>query len=77
VAFAVLVVAGSLGWLPNPAVEGDSVVSRWCLVAAVGALGMKTSFGALVKVGWRPVLLIVLETAWIATLVLAAVLVTR
>lgn len=75
--FAALVVAGSLGWLPKPAVEGASAVSRWCLVAAVGALGMKTSFGALVKVGWRPVLLIVLETAWIATLVLAAVLVTR
>jgi len=47
------------------------------VVAAVAALGMKTSFGALAKVGWRPVALIVLETAWIAAIVLVATLVWR
>jgi uncharacterized integral membrane protein (TIGR00698 family) len=76
-AFAALVAIGSLGWLPKPAVDAASDVSRWCLVAAVAALGMKTSFGALVKVGWKPVLLIVLETAWIGALVLTATLVWR
>jgi uncharacterized integral membrane protein (TIGR00698 family) len=76
-AFAALVAAGSFGLLPAAAVKGASEVSRWCLVAAVGALGMKTSFGALVKVGWRPVLLIVLETAWIALLVMTAILVWK
>ena len=75
--FAALVAAGSFGLLPALAVEGASVVSRWCLVAAVAALGMKTSFGALAKVGWRPVALIVLETAWIGGLVLVATLVWR
>jgi uncharacterized integral membrane protein (TIGR00698 family) len=77
VGFAVLVAAGSLGLLPKAAADGASVVSRWCLVAAVAALGMKTSFGALVKVGWRPVLLIVAETLWIGALVLVATLVWR
>ena len=75
--FAALVVVGSLGLLPPVATETASTVSRWCLVGAVAALGMKTSFGALVKVGWRPVLLIVTETAWIAGLVLVATLVWR
>ncbi len=75
--FAALVAAGSFGLLPPVAVEGASVVSRWCLVAAVAALGMKTSFGALVKLGWRPVALIVLETLWIGALVLTATLVWR
>lgn len=75
VGFAALVVAGSLGALPTPAVDAAGVVSRWCLVAAVAALGMKTSFGALAKMGWRPVALIVAETVWIGGLVLTATLV--
>ena len=75
--FAALVAAGSFGLLPPAAVEGASVISRWCLVAAVAALGMKTSFGALGKVGWRPVALIAGETVWIGGLVLLATMVCR
>jgi uncharacterized integral membrane protein (TIGR00698 family) len=74
--FAALVVLGSLGWLPKVAVDGAGAVSRWCLVAAVGALGMKTSFAALAKVGWRPIALIAGETLWFAALVLIVVKVT-
>jgi uncharacterized membrane protein YadS len=48
-------------------------VSRWCLVAAIAALGMKNSFQALFAVGWPPVGLMVAETLWIAALVLFAV----
>lgn len=77
VGFAALVVLGSFGLLPAPATEAASSVSRWCLVAAVAALGMKTSFGAVARMGWRPVALIVTETAWIAGLVLIAVVVFR
>ena len=75
--YSALVAAGSFGLLPKAASDAAGEVSRWCLVAAVAALGMKTSFGALVKVGWRPVLLIVGETAWIGALVLVATLVWR
>ena len=38
---------------------------------------MKTSFKAVAAVGWRPILLMVLETAWIGCLVAAAVWLTR
>jgi uncharacterized integral membrane protein (TIGR00698 family) len=71
--FAALVAVNSLGLLV-PAVTGAlTEVSRWFLVAAIAALGMKTSFRDLVRGGWRTVGLIVAETVWIALLVLLTV----
>lgn len=72
-AFAGLVAVNSLGFLPKPVTDGANEVSRWCLVVAIAALGMKTSFKSLIAAGWRPVGAMVLETAWIAGLVLAVV----
>ena len=48
-------------------------MSRGCLVAAIAALGMKTSFAQLARAGWRPLALIVVETVWIAGFVLAVI----
>jgi uncharacterized membrane protein YadS len=59
--------------LPQIVIGLANDVSRWCLVAAIAALGMKTSFKALFAVGWRPVGLMVAETLWIAVLVLLSV----
>src|SRR5580698_1181549 len=73
VGFAALVVLNSIGLLPKVAIDLANDVSRWCLVAAIAALGMKTSFKALFAVGWRPVGLMVAETLWIAVLVLLSV----
>jgi uncharacterized integral membrane protein (TIGR00698 family) len=53
------------------ALAGD--VSRWCLVTAIAALGMKTSLKALLEVGWRPATLLVSETLFLATIILFAV----
>jgi len=72
--FAALVALKSFGFLPKAATDAASDVSRWCLVTAIAALGMKTSFKSLVEVGWRPVALMVGETLWIGALVLGAVL---
>jgi uncharacterized integral membrane protein (TIGR00698 family) len=73
VGFAVLVVANSIGFLPPIIVASANEISRWCLVAAIAALGMKTSFKALFAVGWRPVGLMIAETLWIGALVLFSV----
>jgi uncharacterized integral membrane protein (TIGR00698 family) len=73
VGFAALVALNSLGLLPRPAVAAAGEVSRWCLVVAIAALGMKTTFKALVAAGWRPVAVMVAETLWIGGLVLAGV----
>ena len=77
IGFAALVAINSLGWLPKPAVTGASVLSSACLVMAISALGMKTSFKALAAVGWRPIALMIAETVWIGGLVLSAVMVFR
>ena len=73
-AFAVLVAINSTGAVPVDVTKSVDSVSRWCLVTAIAALGMKTSFKDLVAVGWRPVGLMIAETAWIFVVVLVAVI---
>ena len=70
VAFAALVVVTSLGWIPSPVVDAGSIISRWCLVTAIAAIGMKTSLKSLADMGMKPVLLVVLETLFLAAIVL-------
>jgi len=70
--FAALVIVNSAGVLPLMVTDQVADVSRWCLVTAIAALGMKTSFKELAVVGWRPVLLMVAETGWLLALVLGA-----
>jgi uncharacterized integral membrane protein (TIGR00698 family) len=67
--FAGLVALRSAGIIPPPAVDALNDVSSWCLVAAIAALGMKTSFKQVFAVGWRPIGLMIAETVWIAALV--------
>jgi uncharacterized membrane protein YadS len=74
VAFAILVVVNSLGVIPAPALAALKGISRWCLVTAIAALGMKTSLKAMAEVGGRAIGLIVAETVFLAVLVLAIVL---
>ncbi len=69
-AFAALVVLNSLGAIPEPIRLGMVDVSRWCLVIAISALGMKTSLQALAEVGLRPITLIVAQTAFLAVFIL-------
>jgi uncharacterized integral membrane protein (TIGR00698 family) len=73
IGFALLVIVNSFGLIPKIIIDLIGDVSRWCLVAAIAALGMKTSFKDLFAVGWRPVGLMLCETLWIAVLVLASV----
>jgi uncharacterized integral membrane protein (TIGR00698 family) len=70
VAFAAFVAVTSLGWIPAPVIAAGSVVSRWCLVTAIAAIGMKTSLKSLVDMGMKPVMLMVAETVFLAALVL-------
>ena len=73
IGFAALVAVNSLHPLPGFAIDAANDVSRWCLVAAIAALGMKTSFKDLFEAGFRPVGLMLAETVWIGLLVLASV----
>ncbi|HJV86936.1 MAG TPA: putative sulfate exporter family transporter [Noviherbaspirillum sp.] len=70
VGFGALMVANSMGMISQELGKGLSTLSRWCLVVAISALGVKTSFQQLARLGWRPVALLVTETLFLATLIL-------
>lgn len=70
VVFAILVVAASSGRIPTPVMDAGSSISRWCLVTAIAAIGMKTSLRSLVDIGFGSVVLLVAETVFLALLVL-------
>lgn len=74
VAFVMLVVINSFGAIPTSLADGMADLSRWCLVTAIAALGIKTSFQKLAVVGWKPVILMVSETVFLFGLVLAFIL---
>lgn len=77
VAFATLVVLNSTVPLPSEAVSAMNTVSRFLLVTAIAAIGMKTQLRELVVLGPKPVLLIVSETLFIALLMVGAILMLR
>jgi uncharacterized integral membrane protein (TIGR00698 family) len=72
--FLLLMTSNSLGFVPKEVTAALGHVSQFCLVVAVTALGMKTSFASLLTIGWRPVSLIVAETIFLAGIVVAAIL---
>lgn len=70
VAFIVIVSLNSGGFI-LPDVSSFMVeMSRWCLVVAMVGLGMKSSFKELAAMGWRPLVLMIAETLFLAVLVL-------
>jgi uncharacterized integral membrane protein (TIGR00698 family) len=68
VGFMVLVLANSLGVVTPRLNEALGQVSRVFLVIAIAALGIKTSFEELVKLGWRPMALMLVETLWLVAI---------
>lgn len=74
VVFVLLAAANSAGWVPPQAGDALASLSRWCLVAAISALGVMTSFVELAALGWQPVILLVSETLFLASLIMGGLL---
>jgi len=70
IAFVVLMTINSLVDLPEVVTQGATDISRFALVISIAAIGMKSNLGQLLEVGLKPILLLVLETLWIAGLIL-------
>jgi uncharacterized integral membrane protein (TIGR00698 family) len=70
VGFIVLACVNSTGWVPQVVQGGVNELSRWSLVVAISALGMKTQLKELAAVGIKPILLMIGETIFLAALVL-------
>ena len=66
-----LVILNSLDWVPERIEATLELLSRSCLVVAIAAIGLQASFKGLMASGWRPMLLLVFETLFLAGLVLA------
>jgi len=54
--------------LPSSVTQSIGGISRWMLVIAIGAAGLKTNFQELAKLGWQPVVMLVVETIFIAAI---------
>ncbi|MCD1636459.1 putative sulfate exporter family transporter [Martelella mediterranea] len=68
--FLIFAAINSVGWMPEEVVEFTGTLSRWLLVIAIAAVGMKISLAQVMVVGWRAIAFVTLETIFIATLVL-------
>jgi len=73
IGFALLVIAGSYDFVPVEVKDGLLSFSRWCLVVAIAALGMKTSLGKLGDVGGSAIVLICALTGILAVFALTAI----
>jgi uncharacterized membrane protein YadS len=64
--------------LTNPNINSGlnlCATTRGCLVMAIAAAGVKTSFEDLLKLGWQPAFMLVIETAFICLFASIGVLV--
>jgi len=66
IGFVVLSLVASLQIVSPATVQSISGISRWMLVIAIAAVGLKTNFQELAQLGWKPVILLVVETLYIA-----------
>jgi len=70
-AFLVLAAANSIGLIPEMVSDGLGNISRWALLIAIAAVGMKTSLRTVLGVGGQAIVLIIGETIFLAVFILA------
>lgn len=73
-AFLAFATLNSVGAVPVVVGETLAELSRWALLIAIAAVGMKTSLRSITDVGGQAIILIVAETLFIAAFVLAGIL---
>ena len=69
-AFLALAFVNSLGWIPEVVQSLLWALSKWAILTAIAAVGMKTELRRILEVPRQSVVLIVLETLFIAGVVL-------
>lgn len=70
IAFVVLMTINSLVDVPEVVTQSATDISRFALVISIAAIGMKSNLGQLLEVGLKPIFLLLIETLWIAGLIL-------
>ncbi|MEQ9340296.1 MAG: putative sulfate exporter family transporter [Hyphomicrobiales bacterium] len=72
IAFIVFMLINSTGLLPVAVVAFFVEASRWMLIIAIAALGVKTSLGAMVNLGGNHIALVVAQTVFLLVAAIAA-----
>ncbi|MEJ8561342.1 putative sulfate exporter family transporter [Yoonia sp. GPGPB17] len=73
VGFLVLATLNSFGFIPTVVADLMSTASRWLLLTAIAAVGMKTNLKQVLAVGGSAIALIIVQTIFIATVILSGV----
>ncbi len=69
VAFVAFAVANMAGLIPQPVSQGAASLSRFCLVTAMVAIGLKIQWRGVLAYGWRPVAFLVVLSAVLVALI--------
>jgi uncharacterized integral membrane protein (TIGR00698 family) len=72
--FVALSIVASMQILPTSITHSIGGLSRWMLVIAIAAAGLKTNFQELAQLGWQPVVMLLVETFFIAAIGLIFIL---
>ncbi|MEP1385124.1 MAG: putative sulfate exporter family transporter [Paraglaciecola sp.] len=70
--FAIFMGLNSVFEIPAFVTQATTDVSRYALVISIAAIGMKSNLRQILTVGVKPILLLLLETIWIALVILLA-----
>lgn len=73
IAFLILAGINSFGLIPAYVADFLSGLSRWALLTAIAAVGMKTSLRSILDVGGQAIVLIIAETLFIAAFILIGI----
>ena len=76
-AFVVITLINSVMTIPAGITETMSNVSRQCLITAIAAIGLKTDLKSFLELGRMPVIILVVETIWLAAFVMVCLLLLR
>ncbi len=71
--FLGLAAINSCGWIPTMFADALADLSRWALLTAIAAVGMKTSLRRMLDVGGEAIALIIAETLFIAGFILLGI----
>lgn len=73
IAFVLIATMKNIGLINEASTEIISDISKFLLVVAMAAIGVRTSLAEIFNVGWKPIVLMASETLFIAGLVLVGV----
>lgn len=69
IGFLVLAALNSIGFIPQVVADWAGALSRWALLVAIAAVGIKTSLGRMVEVGAGAIALMVAETVFLGVFI--------